>query len=191
MKYCPCGKKLIEDLLGRQRKQCTDPIPVCGKSACDRFLPCGRHQCKKNCHNNECQRCEEKISQVCVCGKERRLIPCYQLNYPDYLREQMLSLEELEELESFKCKKVCNQLKSCNKHKCKEICCPIKKGMADPNGMHLCLQVCNKTLACGVHQCNSFCHLGFCKPCRYVASQPIYCPCGTAKLDPPIPCGTP
>jgi hypothetical protein len=63
----------------------------------------------------------------------------------------MMTPEEINEVEIFKCKKVCNLMKSCNKHKCKELCCPIKKGMADPNGSHLCLKMCNKTLACGKH----------------------------------------
>lgn len=62
--------------------------------------------------------------------------------------------------------------------------------MADPSGRHLCLKMCNKTLACGKHQCNSFCHLGYCKPCRNISNQPLACPCGSVKIEPPIPCGT-
>ena len=68
-----------------------------------------------------------------------------------YVERVLATPEEINDLETFKCKKVCNLLKSCNKHKCKEICCPIKKGMADPTGRHLCLNICNKTLACGRH----------------------------------------
>lgn len=92
------------------------------------------------------------------------------LNYPQHLKDQLMTNEEQAELETFKCKKVCNNLKSCNKHKCKETCCPIKRGQADPSGLHLCLKVCNKTLSCGKHQCNSFCHLGFCKPCKTISN---------------------
>src|SRR5690606_16004831 len=104
------------------------------------------------------------------CGKDKRLVPCYKLYYPDYLKQRIMTTEEIAEAETFKCKKVCNQLKSCNKHKCKEQCCPVKNIRSDPSGRHLCLQTCNKQLACGKHTCNSFCHLGFCKPCRYVST---------------------
>jgi len=45
-------------------------------------------------------------------------------------------------------------------------------------------------LQCGVHQCNDFCHIGFCKPCRVYSRDPLFCPCGIAKVDPPIKCGT-
>jgi transcriptional repressor NF-X1 len=84
--------------------------------------------------------------------------------------------------------------KSCKKHQCKELCCPIKKeaGRAgDPQGKHLCSIICNKKLECGVHECPDFCHLGYCKPCKWVRNQPLYCPCNIAKLDPPIKCGEP
>jgi len=46
-------------------------------------------------------------------------------------------------------------------------------------------------LPCGKHECSDFCHLGFCKPCKWVSNQPLFCPCGIAKLDPPIKCGIP
>lgn len=53
----------------------------------------------------------------------------------------------------------------------------------------MCLQSCNKTLSCGKHECGDFCHLGLCKPCRVYSREPLYCPCGIAKIDPPIKCG--
>ena len=99
-----------------------------------------------------------------------------------------MSQEELSNSLNFSCTKICNQNKSCKRHKCKEICCPVKKGL-DPLGKHICLSVCKKTLGCGVHQCNDFCHIGFCKPCRIYSREPLYCPCGIAKLDPPVKCG--
>lgn len=55
-------------------------------------------------------------------------------------------------------------------------------------GRHLCLKTCNKTLSCGKHQCGGFCHIGFCKPCRFISNQPLFCPCGTTKVEPPIKC---
>ena len=84
---------------------------------------------------------------------------------------------------------MCNTTKSCKRHKCKNICCPVQKGV-DPNGDHMCLITCNKTLECGKHECNEFCHIGFCKPCRVYSRDPLFCPCGFAKKDPPIRCGT-
>jgi len=133
-------------------------------------------------------RCDELIEQTCVCGKEKRKIECYKIFYPEHLKLELMTPEEYEIAETFKCKRVCNQLQSCKKHKCKELCCPVKKGIHDPTGRHLCLRTCNKTLSCGKHTCNSFCHIGFCKPCRYVSNQPLFCPCGSFKLEPPIKC---
>jgi len=101
-----------------------------------------------------------------------------------------MSEEELAESQNFICKKICNQLKSCKKHKCKDACCPVQPGRPDPEGRHLCLLTCQKDLTCGKHKCNEFCHLGKCKPCRVFSSQPLYCPCGIAKVDPPVKCET-
>lgn len=53
LKYCPCGYNTIESLIGRERKACTDPIPRCGHP-CEKFLPCGIHQCKLPCHTGSC-----------------------------------------------------------------------------------------------------------------------------------------
>ena len=105
-----------------------------------------------------------------------------------------MTQDEIDEIDNFKCKRVCNALKKCGKHQCKEVCCPVKKELGragDPEGRHLCMLTCNKMLSCGKHRCEDFCHLGHCKPCKVVSVQPIYCPCGIAKLDPPIHCGVP
>ena len=97
--------------------------------------------------------------------------------------------EEIEESKVFICDKVCNMSKKCKRHKCKEVCCPARKG-PDPNGLHMCLLECNKTLACGIHKCNDFCHIGPCKPCKVYSREPLFCPCGIEKIDPPVKCGT-
>ena len=73
---------------------------------------------------------------------------------------------------------------------CKEICCLVRGQGVDPQRVHMCLQSCNKTLSCGKHDCGDFCHLGLCKPCRVYSREPLYCPCGIAKIDPPIKCGS-
>lgn len=46
------------------------------------------------------------IEQPCCCGKEKRLVPCYKINYPEHLRLHLM--KELED--DFKCKKMCGQL---------------------------------------------------------------------------------
>jgi len=188
VRYCPSGHNKIEDLLGRQREACTEPIPVCD-ALCQRFLPCGRHQCIKQCHTDECMRCEEMVAKKCVCGKTSTTVACYKVNYPDAQRKKYMTQEEMDAIDNLECKRVCNAMKKCNKHHCKEVCCPVKRAMGrdgDPEGRHLCMITCNKQLSCGKHPCGDFCHLGFCKPCKRVSLEPLHCPCGIAKLDPPI-----
>jgi hypothetical protein len=81
------------------------------------------------------------------------MIPCYKLYYPEHLKLALMSPEEIEDSENYKCKKQCGALQSCQKHRCKEVCCPVKKGVRDPLGRHLCLKTCQKTLSCGKHTC--------------------------------------
>ena len=139
-------------------------------------------------------RCEELVEKKCVCGKTSTTVPCYMINYKDVDRKKYMTQEEMDEIDNVKCKRICNQMKKCGKHRCKEVCCPVKRGMGragDPEGLHLCMITCNKILSCGKHPCGEFCHLGFCKPCKRASTQPLYCNCGIAKLDPPIQCGVP
>ena len=49
-----------------------------------------------------------------------------------------MSQEEIDGIDNLKCKRVCNQLKKCQKHHCKEVCCPVRGG-SDPEGRHLCM----------------------------------------------------
>lgn len=107
MLFCPCGRQEIGKLLGKERKECTDRIPVCQNGICEKFLPCQRHQCPAKCHNDECNRCEALVEQTCSCGKDRRFVPCYKLNYPEHLKMLLMKPEEIEEIENFKCKKIC------------------------------------------------------------------------------------
>ena len=37
---CPCGKTNLTKLLDKPRKDCSDTVPVCGKT-CDKKLKCG------------------------------------------------------------------------------------------------------------------------------------------------------
>lgn len=54
---------------------------------------------------------------------------CFMVNYPEEKRQKLMSAEEFETVNGFRCKKVCNKHKSCNKHTCKELCCPVKPEM--------------------------------------------------------------
>lgn len=111
------------------------------------------------------------------------------MNYPEELKEELFSPEQLAEASQWSCTRVCNKPKPCGRHKCKEVCCPVRKGGPDPEGRHVCLRLCGKSLACGLHTCDDFCHLGKCKPCKVYSREPLYCPCGVAKIDPPVRCG--
>lgn len=95
LRYCPCGHNTIESLIGRQRRACTDPVPVCNH-ACEKFLPCGLHQCRMKCHTGPCEPCKELVEQECECGKDKRWVPCYVQNYPVELAQQVESGEALE-----------------------------------------------------------------------------------------------
>lgn len=101
--------------------------------------------------------------------------------------------EQREKVRNYRCKRICNKEKGCKKHKCKEQCCPARAlGSAayDVQGLHLCMKVCGKQLSCKKHECGDFCHLGNCKPCKVYSNQPLFCPCGSVKKDPPVLCGT-
>ena len=121
-------------------------------------------------------------------------MPCYVINYSREAAAAIFAKDgndpaEFDAIREYRCLKTCNQYKGCKKHKCQIPCCPVKKGGPDPEGDHLCLMECPKTLSCGVHKCADFCHFGPCKPCKVYSREPLYCPCGVAKLDPPIRCG--
>lgn len=124
--FCPSGHNSIEKLIGRQRKNCTEPIPTCD-ALCERFLPCGKHQCIKQCHNDECMRCDQLVEHKCKCSRTSMKVQCHKVNYPMSKRKHLMTAEEIEEVDEYKCKRVCKQLKSCNQHACKEVCCPVKK----------------------------------------------------------------
>jgi transcriptional repressor NF-X1 len=59
------------------RKSCLEAIPSCGQP-CRKYLRCGVHFCKKSCHDGDCERCEEVISEKCECGSSSRNIFCYE-----------------------------------------------------------------------------------------------------------------
>lgn len=53
-------------------------------------------------------RCEELVTKKCPCGKSKIRVECYKINYPDHKRQLYMTQEEIDDLDNFKCKKVCN-----------------------------------------------------------------------------------
>lgn len=192
-KYCGCKKtsKTIQ-CFASQIVVCDD---VCGKT-----LNCKIHECKKICHMDDCEECEEVIHQVCFCGKESRDMPC---------------LPETAGVEKFCCEKTCGRQLSCSNHSCNLIChegdcpkceflpelvnrCPCGKAelttlsenkrenCKDP--IPTCDSICGKKLICGQpgnsHTCQSKCHEGACPPCSLETS--VKCRCG--HMDKMLPC---
>lgn len=116
------------------------------------------------------------------------------MNYPLDKKQRIMTQEEIKEFSDFKCSRICNKFKSCGKHRCTDICCNVDTNLGragDPEGKHRCTIVCDKKLSCGKHNCTDLCHFGPCKPCQWYSVKPVYCPCGVARLDPPVKCGTP
>lgn len=168
---CPCGKYSIEMLTGDPdyRKSCQDSIPVCGMP-CGNKLECS-HVCPNSCHEGPCPPCKVVVDQNCSCGLQNRKIACH-----------------LQHHSTFKCESVCKRKRSCGNHLCNEVCCPHRNSPFPE--MHPCELTCSKPLSCGKHDCGEPCHLGLCKKCPVVYSQPQPCPCGNTSLRPPILCGT-
>lgn len=164
---CYCNRNTVEDLLGRSRENCLEPIPSCN-NACGKLLPCG-HECVLKCHDGECD-CGLRLDRECECGSEKFTTKCMHINKPV-------------------CKTVCNKFKDCQRHFCNGICCKgklIKKNFAP----HICRFLCDKNLDCGKHPCTKKCHSGKCPPCDVLISRAITCACGIEVLRPPQLCGT-
>ncbi|KAK9460397.1 uncharacterized protein V1516DRAFT_676525 [Lipomyces oligophaga] len=187
---CPCGKHSIEEILGHQRNDCTDPIPTC-TDVCLKTLPCG-HVCKRLCHSGPCGSCLEKVTVPCVCGHNKITLECFRT-----------------ELEPVKCRRVCHVQLNCLRHECGALCCPGEKmgqkrlskvrrrdasqllnldDIIEPQ--HICFAICNNLLKCGNHHCQITCHRGPCPPCLQASFDELTCHCGRTKMMPPIACGT-
>ena len=160
VKFCPCGKTAINDLI--VRKSCEDPIPVCDKT-CGKVLPCG-HACQSSCHLGDCRPCENVILATCRCRKSKINVKC-----SDHGQEELL------------CERNCTSMKSCGRHHCGIRCC---------TGDHLCTKICGRPLKCGSHNCTVLCHRGPCPSCLEASFEPLVCLCGRTEVSPPIRCGT-
>ena len=85
VKFCPCGKTLITDLI--ERTTCQDPIPVC-KETCSKLLPCG-HTCTSPCHLDACPPCHLLMTTKCRCGQSTFPLPCSQIGQQELLCERV------------------------------------------------------------------------------------------------------
>ena len=169
VKFCPCGKNSITDLIPGGRTTCLDEIPTC-KNRCEKSLQCGpshdQHICKEFCHNGVCPPCPLNSKVRCRCGYMDCEVPCKDLSgRPDDVL----------------CEKRCNKKRSCGRHKCGRNCC-IEID-------HTCTLVCGKLLSCGSHRCDDQCHRGDCRSCPNVSFDELPCFCGAQIALPPIQCG--
>ena len=182
---CACGKTTFPELV---RESCLDPLPCCSKK-CGRMLSCGKHFCKKQCHDSACGSCAIQIKKKCRCGGSEKRILCHEFTRKS--KQFMTDHPEEAIVEGpdswIRCNKRCNRMKSCGKHKCKSTCC--KGRSLNYFDGHVCRQVCNKPLGCGRHRCGSYCHRGKCNPCGVTYRNGVECACGNVYVPGPFQCG--
>ncbi|KAI6093594.1 hypothetical protein F4821DRAFT_220964 [Hypoxylon rubiginosum] len=126
---CFCGKHT-------STKRCGETDYVHGWSCheiCGDLLPCGEHECEKECHSGLCGSCEVPVFSVCYCGRESKEIPCEQrgdknesYNYGQVsLDGDLLDCNDLPEnwyWGSFSCDAICDRSFDCGKHSCEKGC---------------------------------------------------------------------
>lgn len=78
---CPCGKNEFENV---GRKSCTDPLKTCGEK-CNKQLDCGKHFCKKKCHDSPCNKCKTKLLIRCRCNKKLKYFSCSKINQSSFV----------------------------------------------------------------------------------------------------------
>lgn len=194
---CYCGK------LMRQIK-CSDPDESC-QDVCDKLLLCGKHNCKKRCHDGSCETCEQILTIDCNCGKEQIEKKCLDI----------YSIKRKNQTYSYSCEEICGRLLDCGNHYCMEKChpsgtckscnllslniktCPCgsthidtgvlekRKSCLDP--VPTCQSKCDKLLICGPeksrHKCKKKCHSGTCPPCKLKMSAQCECKLSTRNID--------
>eukprot|EP00048_Salpingoeca_helianthica_P008215 m.120068 g.120068 ORF g.120068 m.120068 type:complete len:802 (-) comp14545_c0_seq3:58-2463(-) len=166
---CPCGRIAAA-------RRCGQPAPTCG-SVCARTLACGSHKCQARCHEGECSPCELQATRSCLCGAQRKSLPCGN--------------------KSWSCDKVCGRPLSCGHHRCEQVChagscgdCPRSQKRTCPCGKSAsqlpctedvpsCGDTCGLMLSCGLHRCVARCHQGPCSPCLQESEK--QCRCGQTR----------
>ncbi|CAD6188192.1 unnamed protein product [Caenorhabditis auriculariae] len=188
VRTCNCGAE-------EKTVRCGSKIVMKCEKVCGKMLKCGNHRCTNVCHSGDCDSCNERVFQVCYCGKENREVSCG--NDPQT---------------SFSCKSPCRGTYSCGIHKCERRChekwdngcgdcpmsaakvthCPCGKKSLDElkvvrsectDAIPTCEAVCGKILECGSkgrnHRCAEKCHAGPCPPC--LCGTGVTCRCGNKK----------
>lgn len=128
---CYCGKHTSVKRCGE-----TDYNKGWGcHETCGDILPCGEHECQRECHSGLCGSCEIPIPSLCYCGRETKVIPCDRrgdkLESFDYSHSEAVSTIPTSQdlLESwfwgaFECGTVCGRPFDCGKHHCQKDCHP-------------------------------------------------------------------
>ncbi|OTA69399.1 hypothetical protein K449DRAFT_384333 [Hypoxylon sp. EC38] len=126
---CFCGKLT-------STKRCSETDYTHGWSChqvCGDPLPCGEHDCQKECHPGLCGSCEIPIPSLCYCGRQLKDLPCDQRcdKRASYNYGQVENgISENNDIGrnwfsgSFECNVVCNRAFDCGKHHCQKICHP-------------------------------------------------------------------
>ncbi|KAI1381717.1 hypothetical protein F4677DRAFT_987 [Hypoxylon crocopeplum] len=128
---CFCGKHT-------STKRCGETDYVNGWSChevCGDMLPCGEHECQKECHSGLCGSCDIPVFSLCYCGRESKDIPCerrddkrqtYNYGQINVDGDVLKSDDMLENwyLGSFNCDSTCRRPFDCGKHYCEKSCHP-------------------------------------------------------------------
>lgn len=194
---CFCGKEA-------SAKRCQDTNYDAGwscKQVCGDILPCGEHECQRECHEGLCGACEVPVDSKCFCGKVEKQLACAERE-----DEKESHKEEKTWIGSFNCGAECKRPYDCGRpeHYCESVChvqdstpahcplspdlithCPCGKTSLDAllpeprmscsDPVPHCMEQCQKLLACG-HLCQQICHNGECRPC--LQKELITCRCG-------------
>ena len=149
----------------------------CG-GVCGRRLPCGRHVCKRVCHEGECGACGEVVPARCFCGKEhgnRRCtdMPLLEIGQSEASMQQQQQPQEQQGGEYDAEKEGEGREKPEENHHSPQL----------PEGSYSCQKSCGKLLACGYHACEQPCHAGPCGQCQLSPSLVTRCPCGKTPLE--------
>ncbi|KAK9455060.1 ribosomal L15-domain-containing protein [Dipodascopsis uninucleata] len=182
---CPCGKHAIEEINGKPRISCEEPVPTCN-DICGKKLVCG-HTCRLICHLGDCGPCMNQVTVQCLCKFNKIKLSCSDLL-----------------LGTPRCQRTCRIQLNCQRHECGAQCCLGEKAALDRisrkkkdnqnldviiEPQHICTRTCNNILKCGNHRCQMTCHRGQCMPCLEASFDELSCHCGKTKMMPPIPCG--
>ncbi|VDM33987.1 unnamed protein product [Hydatigera taeniaeformis] len=203
---CPCGRVRLSQLVMNgdehgNRKECTDPIPVC-PNVCGRPNSICGHPCPEKCHPGpNCPQCKLTTKITCRCGKSSKEIPCLEYTqavkkdpskcFFTFLPFQGGYLFTLQTPSNFCVKGYAGKRNPAGDTSAIESAAMRRYYIVAQMVIHACQAICGRTLACGKHTCEDLCHCGPCGSCwRGVINEEVYCHCGATVLPPPQPCGT-